>query len=273
MGLVRLVVLGLLGACGFEPGRLALQDDDAAVADAPDGDVVEPDAEIDARIERVTADLLALYTFEEGSGTTVMDRSGVGTALDLTIGTPANATWGTGTLTVTAENQVASAGAATKILDACRTADAFTLEAWLQPTQIVTAYFARIVTVSSSNSDLAASLLAVNDHFELRMRGPMTDSNGLPQLSSAAGTVALAPTHVVIVSEAANPRRIYIDGAEAIADTRGGDLSSWGTGHRLGLGNELDGGRQWLGTFDLVAVYGRALTAPEVAQNFAAGPR
>jgi Concanavalin A-like lectin/glucanases superfamily len=243
--------------------------DDGAV-DVPDGVIVIDE---DAAGARVTTGLVALYTFEEGSGTVVMDRSGVGSALNLTIGTPAAATWGTGTLTVTGENQVASAAAATKILDGCRAADAFTLEAWLQPTQIITAYFARIVTVSSSNSDLAASLLAVNDHFELRMRGPMTDSNGLPQLSSAAGTIALAQMHVVIVSEAGAARRIYINGVESVTDVLGGDLASWGAGHRFGLGNELDGGRQWLGTFDLVAVYARALSAVEVAQNFAAGPR
>jgi hypothetical protein len=39
------------------------------------------------------------------------------------------------------------------------------------------------------------------------------------------------------------------------------------------LGNATSLDAAWLGTYHLVAVYARALTAQEVAQNFAAGPR
>lgn len=43
--------------------------------------------------DRATANLVALYTFQEGSGNIVQDVSGVGTPLNLTIGTPNNTTW------------------------------------------------------------------------------------------------------------------------------------------------------------------------------------
>ena len=44
--------------------------------------------------DRYSAFLVVLYTFEEGSGSTVTDVSGVGTPLNLTIQNPANVTWG-----------------------------------------------------------------------------------------------------------------------------------------------------------------------------------
>jgi hypothetical protein len=51
-----------------------------------------------------------------------------------------------------------------------------------------------------------------------------------------------------------------------------GDLSNWDSGYVFALGNELTGDRGWLGSFDVVAIYSRALSAAEVEQNFAVGP-
>lgn len=42
---------------------------------------------------RVTGDQLVLYTFKEGSGTTVNDVSGVGSALNLTVANEAILSW------------------------------------------------------------------------------------------------------------------------------------------------------------------------------------
>jgi hypothetical protein len=237
---------------------------------------VAGDAGVDAGPERVTDGLVAYYTFEEGTGTTVLDRSGVAPALDLEIASASTdlVTWATGTLTVTGETLIASPGAATKILDACRASDAVTLEAWLTPATATAAYLPRVVTVSSSNSDLAVTLMTLGTHYELRMYGPMTDTNGLPSLNTADGTVVVGtPVHVVLVSEPGGARRIYVDGVERAADMLGGDLSAWGPQHRIALANELDGGRAWLGTYDTVAIYARALTAAEIEQNRLAGPR
>lgn len=201
----------------------------------------------------------------------MLDRSSVAPPLDLTIGTPANVTWSAGQLTINTETLIASTGAATKVIDAIKAADAFTFEAWMAPSA-TEAYLQRVVTLSTTNSDLAATLMSTDTHFEFRMRGAMTDSNGLPSLSTTTGTIALAPMHVVLTSAANGERKIYIDGALRASDTLGGDLDSWGTGHRLGLADEIDGGRAWFGTFDLVAIYARALTLEQVQQNRAAGP-
>ncbi len=42
---------------------------------------------------RVTGDQIVLYTFKEGSGTTVNDFSGVGSALNLTVASEAAISW------------------------------------------------------------------------------------------------------------------------------------------------------------------------------------
>ena len=41
---------------------------------------------------------------------------------------------------------------------------------------------------------------------------------------------------------------------------------------KLAIGDEIIGGRAWLGSLDLVAIYNRPLTSRDVATNFRAGP-
>jgi hypothetical protein len=251
-------------ACSFRPGVLP---DGGASGDA---DLDRDGAALDAAV-RVTSDLVALYTFEERAGAQVIDRSGFGAPLDLVIPDLDKVTWGDGALTVTSPTLIASPQAATKVLDACREADGVTLEAWLEPAAIASGY-PRVVSLATNNSDLALTLMARDDRFEFRMHGPMTDSNGLPSLNSPAGTVQLQRTHVALVSAPDGTRTLYLDGVPRATDGRGGDLSVWGTTHRFGLASELDGVGPWLGTYHLVAIYARALTAAEVATNYAAAP-
>ena len=49
-------------------------------------------------------------------------------------------------------------------------------------------------------------------------------------------------------------------------------MSNWAENYGLVLANEQSGSRPWLGTFDLVAFYDRALSGAEVLQNHNAGP-
>jgi hypothetical protein len=254
-------------ACSFTPGTAGSA---AGSGDADIGDADLTDAGPDAPA-RVTGDLVALYTFEEGSGTQVLDRSGFGAPLDLVIPDVSKVVWGVGSLTVTEATLIASPQTATKVLDACRDVDGVTLEAWFQPAAIASGY-PRVVSLATNNSDLAITLMARDSRFEFRMRGPLTDSNGLPSLNSPDGTVQLQRTHVALVSAPDGTRTLYVDGIARATDVRGGDLASWGTSHRFGLASELDGVGSWLGTYHLVAIYARALTAAEVATHFALGP-
>ena len=268
--------LTVVTGCGFQVIGASSTSDDVGPSDAsPDADLPS-DANVDTPMSsRVTQGLIALYTFEEGTGVVVADRSGADPSVDLIVADPTRIQWAAGTLAITQPTIVASAEAANKILAGCRDADALTLEAWITPGVPDATTLGRIATLSSSNSSLAVTLMSLASHFEFRMDGPMTDSNGLPSLNTGTDTLVMGTRrHVVAVSAPSGERYIYLDGVLVATDARGGDLSGWGsTGHRFAVGNELDGNRAWLGTYDLVAVYTRALSQAEVEQNFAAGPQ
>src|SRR5262249_36881672 len=85
---------------------------------------------------RVTRNLPALYPFNEGSGTVVHDTSGVGTALDLTIGSAGAVTWSTGSLQFNSATLAQSAGNATKVITAVQASNALTVEAWVTPANL-----------------------------------------------------------------------------------------------------------------------------------------
>ncbi|MEL6166577.1 MAG: GDSL-type esterase/lipase family protein, partial [Cyanobacteria bacterium J06628_3] len=68
-----------------------------------------------ANTSRVNSGLLALYNFNEGSGDTVFDVSGVGTALNLEINNPNTTTWGYGILNLNSPSLIASVQAADKL--------------------------------------------------------------------------------------------------------------------------------------------------------------
>lgn len=219
---------------------------------------------------RVTDGLLALYAFDEGTGTTVGDTSGVGTALDLTIDTEAAVTWGTGTLEATAAVRIFSPAAATKIRDACVASDQVTLEAWVEPASITQGGPARVVTMSADANLRNITLGQVNGGWIGRLRSVLGDTNGQPNVATGSGEVTLALTHLV-VTYSAGTRRLYVDGRLRATNEVLGELNNWDATYHFGLANELVDARPWLGTYHLVAVYDRALSDLDVAQNFNAG--
>ncbi|MBD3268403.1 hypothetical protein GF373_17185, partial [bacterium] len=84
-------------------------------------------------------------------------------------------------------------------------------------------------------------------------------------------TVQTKQTHVVYTRNPEGQARIYINGEEAAAKEIAGDLSAWDEGMRLALGNEFVGARGWLGAYQHVAIYDRALDASIIEEHFEAG--
>ncbi len=72
---------------------------------------------------------------------------------------------------------------------------------------------------------------------------------------------------------AAGNAKLYTDGQLIAAGNIAGELSSWDEGFRLALANELTHDRAWLGEYQQVALYDRALSSEEVGARFHAGPR
>lgn len=238
---------------------------------------------------RVVDGMVVRYDFNEGGGSTVLDVSGVGpSALDLTVtAAPGGAfTWGDGALTIGAVARVTSVGFADKIIGSVMASNEITVEAWITPASGTQTGPARIVTISpNAMPPRNFSLQQAGSSYQVLMRHRGVLRAGFPPgdpmgfLRTATGSVVgQARTHVVYTRDLAGESRIYLNGnrtpaaVASIGVNPGGippdwDLSNWER-YPLVLANEESQDRPWLGTFHLVAIYDRALSADEVSQNF-----
>jgi hypothetical protein len=77
------------------------------------------------------------------------------------------------------------------------------------------------------------------------------------------------PTHV-IVTYADGKLTVYRNGEQAaVINSITGDFSNWDR-HTLIFGDEANGGRNWNGTIEGIAIYDRPLTAEQVQQHWQA---
>ena len=108
--------------------------------------------------------------------------------------------------------------------------------------------------------------------YSLRLRTTESDANGQPSLHTPPVTLQERLIHLVFARDQAGQDRLYLDGAQVAARQAAGSFANWDGGFALALANEVSGDRPWLGSYHLVAIYGRALTAAEVSQNHQFGP-
>jgi len=134
-------------------------------------------------VGRTSNGLIAMYNFQEGSGNTVTDVSGFGAALDLTIATPANVNWDNSCgLTVNSGTIIQSNGAATKMIDAIKATNAFSIEAWVKPANNTQSGPARLVTLSNGSYDRNFTLGQDATDYAARVR---TSSSGVTDNGTA----------------------------------------------------------------------------------------
>ena len=221
---------------------------------------------------RSTEGLVAYYTFEEGEGGVVKDRSGVGAPLHLKIADQDDVQWVPGGLAVRTSTRIVSEAPGAKITDACRLTNAITIEAWLRPANARQGGPARIVTLSKDGTVRNFTLGQEGRRYDVRLRTTTTGQNGASPSLFTKDDVATELHHVAYTRDAAERAAIYINGVAAASGQITGDLSNWQGEFRFGLANEIEETRTWLGELHLVAVYNRGLTPNEVAENFRAGP-
>lgn len=220
---------------------------------------------------------VARWTFDEGTGLAVTDA--VSPALDLEVDPSASITWAPSTLTVNAPSLIHTPGAATKLVDAAKASTAITLEAWVRPADVAVPGLppGRVFTISAG-PNLASNITlgqSTDRRWVLRLRTSMTSTDGSPQLETDP-VIASPPqlSHVVAVNDGLY-RVIYVDGVEHARDSLGGDHLSWDDRYVAAMANEIGGAgdeRPWLGTYDRVEVFDRALDRDEIVARFLAGP-
>ena len=220
---------------------------------------------------RVIDGLLAYYSFDSVlAGTTVPDESGVAPAADLVLAT--------GTLgevpggVTLADGASLRADEASKIGEACWESNAITVEAWVAPASDTQRGPARVVTYSNGTDLRNVTLGQDAGLWVARVRSDGSDLNGLPMIGSAGAAARTATLSHLVVTVAGDQRRFYVDGKLRSSARVPGGLTGWMPDFPLIVGNEEGGTRPWEGAIHLLAIYGRALDAVEVATNHAAGP-
>ncbi|MEM7387991.1 MAG: LamG-like jellyroll fold domain-containing protein, partial [Verrucomicrobiota bacterium] len=203
----------------------------------------------------------------------VEDRAGIGRPTNLMIKDGKAVRRQAGQLEVLRKTDIESREAPIRLNASMIRSGEATIEAWIQPANSRQKGPARILTLSKNGTERNLTLGQDGDRYDVRFRTSKTNGNGLPSLSSPAGSVQRRLTHVVYTRDREGEARIYLDGVEVAKKKVKGDLSKWNKGYRLALGNEHSGDRLWKGSFQLVALFNRALTPSEVTSHFRFGSK
>jgi len=234
---------------------------------------------------RVTDGLQVLYTFEEGKGLDVKDRSGVEPAFDLKLDNLVTSTWiGDGGIAMVGPASViTSTEVADKVFASCVQANAVTLEAWIEPAKVdqqgtVFTYSKqgqRNATLSVSATRYAGAVLTSRP--DPMMAGMVIETTETIQTPDNIATTAVQ--HVVYTRDVTGAA-LYVNGADTKPPSTGTtptdpppttDETSWSPTYQLALGNESTGGSPWLGKIYLAAIYCKKLSPAEVTKNYGAG--
>lgn len=232
---------------------------------------------------RYEASQIAYYEFKLGSGDTILDRSGVSPAMNLTLngveGTDYEwlGSWGVKFNTDNAKAQ-ASTSTSQKLYNMISSTGEYTIEAWVIPGNVAQED-ANIVSYSGGPDTRNFTLGQQMYNYEVYNRNTSltTDSNGMPLLStddSGLEVAQAAQQHVVVTYDPTNGRRIYVNGnlVPGIPDSvEAAGLTNWNSSYALVLGNEISLNRPWQGTIRLLAVHNRALSSDQIKQNFDVG--
>jgi hypothetical protein len=280
------IVLVLVAACGFDglgasagpaaPDATTSDDapsgetstvgaDGSSEGSTSDADGAPPLEASTPYANRVKTDLVALYEFEENTGTKAHDS--VVPGLDLVIYEPTKAVWKPHAITFTSYTVIDTRPSPlTKVLTACKATNEVTVEAWIESSLTNESARTRIATmaVEGDNGNLNLAL------------GAGTGTSIWASL--AAGNDLLPPTnlttaltHLVMTRTAADSTlRVYVDGVKVDEQTGTPTMSAWtDSALYVGDGSKLD--RGWRGSIHLLAVYSKALDLPSIQQNRAAG--
>ena len=207
-------------------------------------------------VVKAQSGLVAAYSFDEGTGTTVADASGNGNT-----GTVSNTSW-------TASGKYGSAlvfngtSALVTIPDAAslRLTSGMTLELWVNPS-----------TVTSAWRDL---IYKGNDNYYLEATSDNSSRPAIGGTFSGAnanlyGTAALAVntwTHLAATYDGAT-LRLYVNGVQVSSVAQTGSLAT--STNPLQIGGDSFFTQFFAGSLDEIRIYNVALTATQIQQDMA----
>jgi hypothetical protein len=156
---------------------------------------------------------IALYTFQEGGGRRVYDRSPVGPSLDLEIAEPHRAVWlPKGGLELTGPTLLYSTQQPDLIYQRATAGHTFSVAAWVEPKDALQHGPARIVSFSLNSQLRNFTLGQAASEIDFRVRTPLAGPNGTRGHFQTKG-LGLVPqlTHLVAVY-ARETTELYVNG-------------------------------------------------------------
>jgi mono/diheme cytochrome c family protein len=233
-----------------------------------------PDGIVASGGSRYDQNVIALYQFKSGKGTTAFDTSGVDPAMHLTLSGGVGWVGGWG-IDIGSGKAQASTTSSAKLHKLITATGEYSIEAWVVPANVSQEGPARIISYSAGTTERNFTLGQTQYNYDFLQRSSNTDANGNPQLSTADADEDLQATlqHVVATYDPVNGRRLYVNGVFTgdIDPVAGGSLIDWDSSYAFVLGNEVSSDRQWQGKLRLVAIHNRALTQAQIQQNLLAG--
>ncbi len=223
---------------------------------------------------RYEANLIAKYMFMTGIGSTAYDTSGVSPEADLTLTGAVTWVGGWGINIAAGGKAQASTASSQKLATMIQSTGEYSIEVWAAPAN-VTQTEAYILSYSGSDKTRNATLVQHAQQYEGRTRSSTTDTNGSPPLLTAAANMnaQAALQHIVLTYDPVNGQKIYVNGVFTgdVDPSKGGTFANWDSTFALVMGGEVTGKEQWAGVIKFAAIHSRALTAAQIAQNYAAG--
>ena len=169
-----------------------------------------------ASLSRVKSDLIALYTFDDGTGKIVHDRSHFGLALDLQMSRNGGVRWLDDSYGIgfAKRSIVKSKAPAVKLVDAVKATNEMSVEVWMMPSDTVQSGPARIVSLSRDSGARNFTLAQERADIHFRLRTPASGNNGTPMaLKTTNGVLTPESTHVVVTYKG-GIEHLFINGAQ-----------------------------------------------------------
>ncbi len=222
---------------------------------------------------------IALWKFDEGSGTVALDTSLVGPTMNLTLS--GEATWVSGGgIEFDGGKAQSSATDSRKLWNEIASGSgtqAYSVETWLIPANTTQEGPARILSYSAGTGtrNLMLGQVMYNYVFRNRSIEPTVNANGDPSLMTADADEDLQANlqHVVITYDRISGRRIFVNGAftDDADPVPPALLLNWDQNFSFVVGNEVSNNRIWRGIVKFVAIYEDVLTPAQITQNYLAG--
>ncbi len=208
--------------------------------------------------------LLLDYTFDERQGNIVHDSSGLDPALDLHIEAIAAVEWAPQGLRMLPGGVLRSQGRTDRIVESVQETGALTVEVWIDDTGDTED--GKLIEFGQEGvrnfwlKTLRHADGTLSYEFRVRMGGELTGRTAIVDVPDRTAR------HIVFARGDNGLVTLYLDGAATSTSELPGTFDTWS------LFYDLEVGRGFLGTYQRLSVFNRALSDDDVIERYAAGP-